>query len=140
MSLPHFIVAMGTVLLTGGAAEHPHELPMSEAAKVVQRQLDAYNAHDLQSFIATYSDDVSIYKVPATSPAMSGKQELAEFYRDSRFNLPNLHAELLHRTVVGNKVIDHERIVGLRNEPIEAVAAYVVHNGLIQSVWLFYAE
>jgi len=113
---------------------------MSEAAKVVQRQLDAYNAHDLQAFVATYSDDVSVYKVPATSPTISGKQQLTEFYRDARFSLPDLHAELLHRSVVGNKVIDHERIVGLRNEPVDAVVAYVVRNDLIQSVWLFYAE
>ena len=113
---------------------------MSEVAKVVQRQLDAYNAHDLQAFVATYSDDVSVYRVPATAPSVSGKQKLLEFYRDSRFNLPNLHAELVHRSVVGNNVIDHERITGLRAEPVEAVAAYVVRDGLIRGVWLFYAE
>jgi len=134
------IVLMSILLLAACAAERLYEKPMSEAANVVQRQLDAYNAHDLQAFVATYSDDVSVYKVPTTSPAMSGKKELSEFYRDSRFNLPNLHAELLHRSVVGNKVIDHERIVGLRNEPVEAVAAYVVHDGLIHGVWLFYAD
>ncbi len=72
--------------------------------------------------------------------AISGKQKLTEFYRDSRFNLPALHAELLHRSVVGNKVVDHERISGLRAEPFEAVAAYVVRDGSIRSVWLFYAD
>jgi hypothetical protein len=136
----HLVVSLSALLLTACAAEHHREELMSEVAKVVQRQLDAYNAHDLQAFVATYSDDVLVYKVPATSPAISGKQKLSEFYRDSRFNLPNLHAELLHRSVVGNKVIDHERIVGLRNEPVDAVAAYVVSDGLIQSIWLFYAE
>ena len=138
--LLHLVVSTSLLLLAACAAERPHEQPMSEAEKVVQRQLDAYNAHDLQAFVATYSDDVSVYKVPATSPTMSGKQQLTEFYRDSRFSLPDLHAELLHRSVVGNKVIDHERILGLRNEPVDAVVAYVVRNGLIQSVWLFYAE
>src|SRR6478735_7448434 len=116
----HFIVSVSALLLAACTAEHLHEGPMSESAKVVQRQLDAYNAHDLQAFVATYSDDVSVYKVPATFPVISGKQQLTEFYRDSRFSLPNLHAELLHRSVVGNKVIDHERIVGLRNEPVDA--------------------
>ena len=53
---------------------------------------------------------------------------------------PQLHAELLHRSVLGDKVIDHERITGLRSEPVEAVAAYLVRDGLIQNVWLFYAE
>ena len=87
---------------------------MPEASMVVQRQLDAYNAHDLRAFVATYSDSVMVYKIPETSAAISGKQKLSEFYRDSRFNLPKLHAELLHRSVVGSKVIDHERISGLR--------------------------
>jgi hypothetical protein len=136
----HRSVLMSSLLIAACAAERVHEQPMSEAVKVVQRQLDAYNAHDLQAFIATYNDDVSVYRVPATSPALSGKLKLSEFYKNSRFNLPNLHAELLHRSAVGDKVIDHERIAGLRDEPVEAVAAYVVHDGLIQSVWLFYAE
>lgn len=112
----------------------------SEAAQLVQRQLDAYNARDLHAFVATYSDDVLLYRIPSTSPAISGKQNLAEFYRDSRFNVPELHAELLHRSVVGNKVVDHERITGLRPQPIEAVVTYIVQGGLIQSVWLVNAE
>ena len=113
---------------------------MSEAEIVVQRQLDAYNAHDLEAFAATYSDDAAVYRIPSTSPILSGKRALSEFYGNSRFNLPGLHAELLHRSAIGNKVVDHERITGLRDAPVEAVAAYVVRDGLIQSVWLFYAE
>jgi hypothetical protein len=38
--------------------------------------------------------------------------------------------------VVGNRVIDHERIVGLGAEPVETVAEYLVQDGLIQKVWL----
>ena len=113
---------------------------MSNVANVVQRQLEAYNAHDLQAFVATYSDDVAIYRIPQTTPVISGKAKLLEFYRDSRFNLAKLHAEILHRSVLGNKVIDHERIIGLRAEPVEAVAAYIVSDGLIRAVWLFYSE
>jgi hypothetical protein len=109
-------------------------------AAVVQKQLDAYNDHDLAAFLATFSEDVVLYRVPASAPAMVGKQQLGEFYRTSRFNLPQLHAQLLHRTVVGNKVVDHELISGLKSEPVEAVAAYVVSDGLIQGVWLFAAD
>jgi hypothetical protein len=112
----------------------------ADAASVVQRQVDAYNSHDLDAFVATYSEDVLLYRVPATTPALAGRDKLAAFYRDTRFNRPQLHAEILARTVIGNKVIDHERISGLRAEPFEAVAAYVVEGGLIRSAWLFYAE
>jgi len=132
-------------LLLGGCMSINTSQPASSAAvadpsAVVQKQLDAYNKHDLNAFLATYSDRVLLYRIPGTTPVISGKQQLGEFYRTSRFNLPNLHAELLHRTVVGSKVVDHERISGLRPQPVEAVAAYVVNEGLIESVWLFYPE
>jgi hypothetical protein len=123
-----------------GKLQSKDEVNSMGPSSVVQRQLDAYNSHDLPAFLATYSEDVVLYRVPATTPAIRGKQQLSDFYRTSRFNLPNLHAELLHRTVVGDKIIDHEKISGLRSQPVEAVAAYVVREGLIQSVWLFYPE
>ena len=113
---------------------------MISPESVVQRQLDAYNRHDLAAFVATYADDAELYRAPSTTPALKGKQVLGDFYRDHRFNLADLHAELVHRIVLGNKVIDHERITGLRAEVVDAVAAYVVQDGLIRSVWLFAAE
>lgn len=113
---------------------------MNSPEAVVQRQLDAYNRHDFDAFVATYADDAELYRAPSTTPALNGKSALGDFYRDHRFNLPDLHAELVHRIVLGNKVIDHERITGLRAEVIDAVAAYVVQDGLIRSVWLFAAE
>lgn len=122
----------------GGVASSAH--PDSDPVAVVQRQVDAYNAHDLDAFVATYSDDVLLYRVPSTTPALAGKDKLTAFYRDGRFNRPQLHAEILSRTVIGNKIIDHERISGLRDAPFEAVAAYVVQDGLIRSAWLFYVE
>lgn len=105
----------------------------------VQRQLDAYNARDLQRFIAEYTDDVQVFRPPATQPALSGKAALAEHYATHRFNLPDLHAELVSRMVLGNKVIDHERIVGVGEGTMEAAAVYEVRDGLICTVWFFNA-
>ncbi len=107
---------------------------------VVQRQLDAYNARDLQRFAACYGDDIRIYRPPAAEPAMEGKAALAEFYATQRFNRPGLKAEILNRMVLGNKVIDHERIHGVRDRPFEAAAVYEVADGLIRRMWMFLAE
>ena len=109
-------------------------------ADLVQRQVDAYNRHDLDAFAAAYSDSVQIYRMPSTEPALAGKAQLAKFYAENRFNLPRLHAEILSRMVLGNKVIDHERITGLQAEAIEAVAVYEVVDGVIQRVWFFYPQ
>ena len=103
---------------------------------VVERQLAAYNARDLERFAATYSADVAIYRMPSLEAAIRGQEQLRAVYRQ-RFASPGLHAEILSRIVLGNKVIDHERVVGIRAEAIEAVAVYEVAGGLIETVWFF---
>jgi hypothetical protein len=111
----------------------------TQLTDVVQRQLEAYNARDLERFVATYAEDIKIYRLPATEPAISGKAQLAQVYRE-RFSSPLLHAEILTRIVLGNKVIDHERVRGIRETPLEALAIYEVISGLIQTVWFVYPE
>jgi hypothetical protein len=104
---------------------------------VVQAQLEAYNARDLKRFLATYSESVAVFRPPAPQPAISGKAELARFYAEQRFNLPGLRADIVNRTVFGNKVIDHELIWGVREQAFEVAAVYEVRDGLIQTVWHF---
>ena len=105
------------------------------SVEVVQRQVEAYNAHNLDAFAATYADTIQMVRLPATEPAIKNKAELREFYGANRFMAPNLHAEVLNRMELGNKVIDHERITGLANSPFECVVIYEVENDLIQRVW-----
>ena len=81
--------------------------------------------------------------MPAVEPSIVGKAALREFYATQRFNKPALQAELLHRIVLGNKVVDHERITGLAETPLEMVAVFEVtdldRGGLIQTAWFFSA-
>ena len=107
---------------------------------IVQRQLEAYNARDLQGFVANYSDRITVFRPPATEPSIVGKPALTEYYASQRFNLPNLRAEVLKRIVLGNKVIDHERIFGVREQPIEVALVYEISDDLIQTVWFFSAQ
>src|SRR6185436_17038060 len=104
---------------------------------VVQKQLEAYNARDLEAFAATYSDDVRLFRMPAAEPAVVGKAQLREVYRQ-RFASTGLHADIVTRIVLGNKVIDHERVRGIREQPVEALAIYEVEGDLIRTVWFFY--
>lgn len=106
----------------------------------VARQLAAYNQHNLAEFIACYAPDVRIYRMPASAPSLQGRDALAHFYATARFTLPKLQAAVLSRQVVGNKVIDHERVTGLRDEPYEVAVVYEVHAGLISQVWFFAAD
>lgn len=107
--------------------------PLHPAA-VVARQLDAYNARDVDAIMATYADEARQYEHPATLLA-SGAAQIRERMAQ-RFQEPQLHARLVQRVVMGNIVIDHEVVT--RNFPegvgtVELVAIYEVNKGKIQS-------
>jgi hypothetical protein len=108
---------------------------MARPEDPVQRQLDAYNAHDLERFVAEYTDDVRVFRPPATEPVLEGKVAFAAHYAKNRFNLPGLHAEVVNRMVAGDKVVDHEHITGLQPGVLEAIAVYEVVQGRIRTVW-----
>jgi len=102
---------------------------------IAQHQLDAYNARDLQRFLEVYAEDVEVWRMPANEPSLRGRAALGEFYANERFNLPSLHAELVNRIAVGDTVIDHERVSGVRSEVFEVAAVYRISQGLIREVW-----
>ncbi|MGU5536780.1 nuclear transport factor 2 family protein [Aeromonas caviae] len=104
----------------------------------VEAQFAAYNAHDLDAFVACFAPDFKGYRMPTETPNTVGKGALRTFYAQHRFNNPLLKAELLSRTVLGNKVFDHEKIHGLSPEPIESVAVFEVKEGLIQTAWFYF--
>ncbi|MDT3320143.1 MULTISPECIES: nuclear transport factor 2 family protein [Shewanella] len=121
----------------GASARTKARAVESSPEALVQAQLEAYNQRDITTFVAQFSDDVCIYRPPATAPVIQGKATFSDFYQNERFNLPNLHAEIVSRMVVGNKVVDYERISGIRDEPFEVMVVFEVSDGLIQAMWSF---
>ena len=103
----------------------------------VQRQLEAYNARDLERFLREFSDDVRVYRMPGHELFLQGKAAFSAHYAANRFNLPHLHAEIVNRMVLGKTVIDHERITGVREQPFEVAVVYEVDDGLIRCLWSF---
>ena len=75
----------------------------------------------------------------STEPVIVGKQAFGEFYATQRFNHTDLRAILVNRIVLGNRVIDHERISGILDEPFDVAVVYEIANGLIQRTWTFAA-
>jgi hypothetical protein len=108
---------------------------MSTPLELVEHQLAAYNARNLERFLEVFSDDIEVTRLPNTAPAIVGKAALGKFYAENRFNLPDLHAEIVNRIVMGAKIIDHERITGIGPEPIEIIVAYAIEGGAIRRMW-----
>lgn len=108
--------------------------PFPAPETVVQRQLDAYNARDLDAILATYAANAQQFEHPGKLIA-SGQSAIRERMA-IRFQEKNLHARLIQRVVMGHIVIDHEEVT--RSFPegtgtCKMVAIYEVREGLIQS-------
>lgn len=100
---------------------------------LVQEQLLAYNAKDLERLLLTYAPDAEQYVLHGELLAR-GRDAMRERFA-LRFQEPDLHARLLSRTVLGPVVVDLECIT--RNFPegkgsIEMLCIYEVADGLIQ--------
>lgn len=103
-------------------------------AAVVQAQLDAYNARDVDALMRTYAPNARQFALHGALLA-EGQEGIGPRYV-ARFLEPDLHARLLSRSVVGNVVTDLEIIT--RNFPeglgtVEMLCIYEVVNGLIQT-------
>lgn len=103
-----------------------------EIEKIVQQQLDAYNARDIDGFMDTYSNDIKLYNFP-NKLTSNGKDKMREGYGSFFETTPDLKCEIKNRIVVGNKVIDEEFIT-VNGSNFSAVAIYEVENGKIAKV------
>jgi len=128
------VVSLSALSMARANAATP---PPSNPEAIVQAQLEAYNAHDIDAFMATYADDAQLFEHPAKLLA-AGSAQLRERYT-ARFEEPNLHAIVTKRIVMGSLVIDHERVTRTFPEgpgTLEAVAIYEIQGGKIAKVWL----
>ena len=109
---------------------------------VVQRQLDAYNARDLERFMECFADDARCFDLGRPQPTLDGKDAIRARYQTLFAASPQLHSRVVHRTAFGRAVIDHEEITGRNGSPdvFEIVAIYEVEGGLIRRFHAIRAE
>jgi imidazolonepropionase-like amidohydrolase len=123
------------LVIKNGKAFQPNDIIRKTPPDIVQQQVNAYNARDLEAFIATYSPDIKLYTYP-DKLENTGHEEMRKTYGELFKRAPKLHCEIINRIAQGNFVIDHERVTGLPNgRIINAVAIYEVRDNLIQRVW-----
>lgn len=104
------------------------------AVELVQRQLEAYNAQDMDAFLATYADDCVIADLNG-AVSQNGKAEIRTRYAAMFAQFPDNKARLVNRIALGERVIDHEDVLrGPSGPRLEAIAIYTVKNGLIARV------
>ncbi|MEJ8306262.1 nuclear transport factor 2 family protein [Saccharibacillus sacchari] len=111
------------------------KLERNSAEELAQRQLDCYNAHDLEGFLAVYAEDAKLYNLLDGTLMAEGREAMRERYR-KRFEEDNVHAKLVNRMVIGSRVIDHEEVTSNASDrALQAAAIYETQGGLIRAAW-----
>lgn len=108
---------------------------MTTPEDVVQRQLDAYNAGDIDAFAATH-DPAVVVRSGAGEVHCRDREDLRDHYGRLFASVPGLRAEVQQRICVGCWVIDAERVTAPSGEQLQAVAVYRVEDGRIREVLL----
>jgi dienelactone hydrolase len=96
------------------------------ASRVVAREHAAFEAHDLEAFLALYSPTALLQF--ADGPVMRGRRSLREHYRP-QFEAGECKRELVQRMLVGDWVVEQT----ITNQT-PTVALYQVQEGLITEV------
>ena len=114
--------------------------PLSPNLALVQRQVEAYNAHDAQAYAACFTPDIQFIRHPGIAQ-LQGKDEIyktfATFFREHK----KAAIRVLYRSELGpNTVIEHEEVSGVESAPIPSLVIYNLHGGLIRAVWFVPAE
>lgn len=118
-----------------GGSIYPIENVLKESPEnIVQRQVNAYNLQNVEAFLENYSDAIEIYEFPNTL-TIKGKKDFSEGWKEFFEKNPDLHCEIINRTVIGNTVIDHERVKYDEGNYNEAVAIYTIENEKITKVY-----
>lgn len=99
---------------------------------IVNAQLERYNERDIEGFTKTYSNDIKLYTFP-DNVTTEGQTKLKEQYATFFERVPDLNAEVMNRIIIGNKVIDKEKVT-INGQIFYAIAIYEVKNGLINKV------
>ena len=102
---------------------------------IAQKQMETYNARDINAYAALFSEDVKVYDFPKKL-RYEGKEKLIEYYGDFFKNTPELFSFIEKRIVADNKIIDQEKVVYKKGgTPKEFVVMYVVKEGKIAEVY-----
>ena len=96
----------------------------------VDAHVTAYNAREVDAFLACYTADCVIEDA-RSNVLLRGHDEMRTHFERVFRESPNLHCEIVHRVRVGEYVVDEERISGRFGGDQHGVVVSHVAGGLI---------
>lgn len=122
------------LVINKGNLIKPDTLIKETPLALVQRQLNAYNARDLEAFLEPYADDVELYDYTTGKLLGKGKDNMRKDYAFFK-QVPELHCEIKARIIQGNVIIDKEYVTGFGGPAMEATAIYHIEGNKIKKVY-----
>jgi putative hydrolase of HD superfamily len=112
---------------------------MSVETDVVDAQIEAYRARDVDRFLSHYADDASVVMFDGTA-MFASKQIMREAYGKLFADSPDLDVTVAGRMTDGEFVVDEEHLSGFHfaDMPTDlvSVAVYRVKDGKIARLML----
>lgn len=114
----------------------------NRAEIAAQKQLMAYNARDIEAFLACYTDDIELLDLKTGEPFCRGIFEMRAIYGPMFNRCPELYCNLVKRIVCGSIAIDEEMVTGqVKGKSVHATAIYQVNEDyLIEKAWFIRGE
>lgn len=117
-----------------GIIINPNTLIKETPLALVQRQLNAYNARNIDAFLEPYAAEVEVYTYP-DKLMYKGKENMRQRYAGMFERMTNLHCEIEERTINGNIITDKEIVSGVGPSPVKATAIYHIADDKIAKVY-----
>jgi hypothetical protein len=108
------------------------------ADQIVQKQLEAYNSGNIDEFMAVFHTDIEIWQLGGEKPVATGFEAVKNIYQNLFMNSPNLNSIVINRSVIGNKVVDYEKITG-RNGNAEPLFLMMIYEIKDQKIYRAYS-
>lgn len=122
------------LIINKGKVQHPDDLIKDTPADLVNRQINGYNARDIEAFLEPYAEDVELYSFPDKLIG-KGKADMRRNYGEMFKTTPELHCEIKNRIIQGNIIIDMEHVFIKKGQVIDGPVIYHIDNGKISKVY-----
>jgi hypothetical protein len=107
------------------------------ADQIVQKQLEAYNSGNIDEFMSVFHTEIELWQLGGEKPIAKGFEAVRNIYKNLFENSPQLNSVVINRSVIGNKVIDYERITGRNgnSEPLYLMMIYEIKDQKIHKAY-----
>lgn len=124
------IFAFGQVASSSSDSTQPNS-KTETPSEVVNKRMDAYNRHDIDSFMACYDDEIEILTYSGKSLG-KGKKHIRRIF-EPMFEEGVVQVEIHYQIEKDSYVVNHETVTN-GDDATEYVSIYEVRDGLITSV------